>query len=281
MTTATSSPIESSFSHSKRLTRFFLIAFGLCWLITLPIALQVQGLIAIRLLPAPAQWLIGFAPLLAAAWVTHGSTQRRQWLTGALRVRVPVRWYALALALPWLILGVALALHALTGRPLPHLGFGWRVAVFGLVWLILAYGEEAGWRAFALPQLLRTRSFWVGSAILGVLWCVWHYPKLYTSPFLHLDTTGLRLVAQFSVQIFVANYLLGWLFLRSQSAVVTAVFHASWNLVATVYALAATDPLVTLPLACVTTLVLYLDRGRLFFSQKSTPLNPSNTTFGN
>jgi membrane protease YdiL (CAAX protease family) len=263
MTTATSSPIEAKFSHSKRLTHFFLITFGLCWLITLPIALQVQGLIAIRLLPAPAQWLIGFAPLLAAAWVTRGSAQRQQWLAGALRVRVPARWYVLALALPWLILGVALALYTLTGRPLPRLGFGWQLALFGLVWLILAYGEEAGWRAFALPQLLRTRSFWLGSTILGVLWCIWHYPKLYASPYLHLDTTGLRLVAQFSVQILVANYLLCWLFLRSQSAVVTAMFHASWNLVATVYALAATDPLVTLPLACVTALVLYLDRGRL------------------
>jgi hypothetical protein len=67
---------------------------------------------------------------------------------------------------------------------------------------------------------------------------------------------GLSLIVQFSVQILVANYLLCWLFLRSQSAVVAAVFHASWNLVATVYTLAATNPLVTLPLACVTALAL-------------------------
>jgi uncharacterized protein len=262
MTTTAATQSEAASSHSTLLPRFFLIAFGLCWLITIPIALQVQGFIPLRLLPAATQWLIGFAPLLAAAWVTRGSDQRQPWLAGALRLRVSAGWYAFAVVLPWLILGVALALYALTGRPLPRLIFGPRLAVFGLVWLILAYGEEAGWRAFALPQLLRTHSFWGGATILGVLWCIWHYPKLYGSPFLHLDGEGLRLVAQFSLQILVANYLLAWIFLRSQSAAVAAMFHASWNLVATVYALAATDLLITLILTCVTVLVLYLDRDR-------------------
>ena len=133
------------------LTRFFLVAFGLCWLITIPIAMQVQGVISMHILPPPAQWLIGFAPLLAAAWVTYGSDQRGQWLAGALRVRVPVRWYAFAALLPWAILAIAMVLYALTGQPLPRVRFGPSLAVFAVVWLILGYGEEVGWRAFALP----------------------------------------------------------------------------------------------------------------------------------
>jgi hypothetical protein len=48
--------------------------------------------------------------------------------------------------------------------------------------------------------------------------------------------------------------------LDAQSAVVVAMFHASWNLAAAVYVLAATDLLVTLPLGCVTALVLYLEK---------------------
>jgi membrane protease YdiL (CAAX protease family) len=248
---------------SNLLTRFFLVSFGLCWLITIPIAMQVQGQISIHILPTPTQWLIGLAPLLAAAWVTYGSNQREQWLAGALRVHVPTRWYAFAALLPWAILAIALAGYALTGQPLPRVRFGASMAVFAMVWLILGYGEEAGWRAFALPQLLRLHSFWAGATILGVLWCVWHYPKLFASPYLHVDATGLRLVAQFSIQILVANYLLCWLFVRTKSAVIAALFHASWNLVASAYALAATDMLITLTLACVTALVLYLDRARL------------------
>ena len=114
-----------------------------------------------------------------------------------------------------------------------------------------------------MRQPVRIRSFWVGATILGVLWCVWHYPKLFASPYLHFDANGLRLVAQFSIQILVANYLLSWLFVRTKSAVIAALFHASWNLVASVYALAATDALITLTLGIVTALVLYLDRAQL------------------
>jgi hypothetical protein len=160
-------------------------------------------------------------------------------------------------------LAVALAGYALTGQPLPRVRFGASIAVFAVMWLILGYDEEVGWRALVLPQLLRIRSCWVGATMLGVLWCVWHYPKLFASPFLHFDAKGIVLVVQFSVQILIANYLLCWLFVRTKSAVVAALFHASWNLVASVYALAATDPLITLTLAIVTALILYLGRARL------------------
>ena len=102
MTTA-ATQIKADISHPTLLARFFLIAFGLCWLITIPFALQVQGFTTLQLLPAPVQWLIGFAPLLAAAWVTRGSDQRRLWLVSALRLRVSAGWYAFAVALPWRI----------------------------------------------------------------------------------------------------------------------------------------------------------------------------------
>jgi uncharacterized protein len=168
-----------------------------------------------------------------------------------------------AAALPWAILAVALAGYTLSGQPLPRVRFGAHVVGFAVLWLILGYGEEAGWRAFALPLLIRRNGFWGGATLLGLLWCVWHYPKLLVSPYLHLDANGFVLITQFSVQILVANYLLCWLFLRTRSALIAAIFHASWNLIATVYALAATDPLITLVLACITVLVLYGERGWL------------------
>jgi len=47
----------------------------------------------------------------------------------------------------------------------------------------------------------------MASTILGVLGCVWHYPQLYSSPYLHLEAEGLRWVGLFSVQILVAQLL--------------------------------------------------------------------------
>ena len=248
-------------------TRFFLIAFGLCWLITIPIALEVQGVTAVQLLPSPAQWLIGFAPVIAAAWVTRRSEDQRAWLDRALRLRVDYRWYLLALLFPWLVLGGATAARSAVGLEAPRLTAAPGLAVFGLVWLVLAWGEEAGWRAYALPRLLETHDFARAATILGVLWCVWHYPKLLASPYLRLDATGLSGIAHFSTQIVIANYFLCWLFLSTGSAVVAAGFHASWNLVSTVYSRAAIDPVITVLLAIATALVISRDRSMLRFQR--------------
>jgi len=244
------------------LVRFFVIAFALCWLITVPIALQVQG-VTPRLLPPPLQWLIGFVPLIAAAWVTRRSDERAAWLAAATRVRVAPMWYLIAALLPWLALAGAFGLRVILGKELPPLATDPTIAVYGFVWLVLAWGEEAGWRAFALPRMIRGRGFWIAATTLGVLWCVWHYPKLYASPYLHFDAMSLKGIAQFSAQIVIANYLLCWLFLRTGSAVVTSVFHASFNLVATVHALAAIDPTLTIVMALLTAGVLVADRAAL------------------
>jgi membrane protease YdiL (CAAX protease family) len=246
------------------LVRFFVIAFALCWLITVPIALHVQGLVPAALLPPRAQWLIGVVPILAAAWVTYGSADRTAWLEDALRTRVPPLWYAVAAFLPWAMLGGALGVRMLLGKDLPHMGGDpATLAIFGVLWLVLAFCEEAGWRAYALPRMLSTRGFLGAATLLGTLWCVWHYPKLYASPYLHLDILSLKGVAQFSLQIIIANYVLCWLFVRTRSAIVTSVFHGSFNLVATVHPLAAIDPTLTLVMALIALSILVVDRESL------------------
>lgn len=245
------------------LAQFFLIAFALAWLITVPIALQTQGFVAARVLPPPAQFLIGLAPLIAAWWVTRGTSERRPWLDRALRFRVSAPWYLVAIGLPWLVLGIALGFDSATGRSLPTLGFDLQVAVVGVVWLILAFGEEAGWRALAFPEMMRARGFWAASTVLGAVWCIWHYPRLFASPYLHFDASGAAALAQFSLQILVANYLLCWLYLRTRSAIIPTLFHASMNVVATVHSLSALDPAITVALAAIALLVLAIDRKRL------------------
>lgn len=36
--------------------------------------------------------------------------------------------------------------------------------------------EEFGWRGFALEPLMKKYGFWLGSAILGFIWGIWHLP---------------------------------------------------------------------------------------------------------
>ena len=247
------------------LRRFFFIAFALCWAITLVIALQAQGIIAFQVLPPPTQWLIGFVPVIAAWWVTRGTAHRASWKAAALNFHAPPRWYLFAALVPWLILAAAFLMHQVAGTPTPRLQGSPSLLLFGVAWLVLAWGEEAGWRAFALPRMIDEMGFWRATTLLGLLWCVWHYPKLFASPYLHLDAEGLRALALFSLQIVIANYLICWLYLRSGSVGVVTLFHTSWNLVSTVYGFAAMDIAMTGLLALVAAIVLGLDhaRGRL------------------
>ena len=245
------------------LTIFFAIAFGLAWLITVPIALQTQGLIDAMILPPVLQWAIGFTPLLAALWVVRRQGVSRAFLADALRIRVAGKWYLFALGLPWLVLLLSLALRSLAGIDLPTLRIGPSLAIFALIWLLLAFGEEAGWRAFSLPRLITRLGFWRASLLLGLLWCVWHYPKLFASPYMKLDMEGMRWLLLFSVQIVIANFLICWLFVRTRSAVICAVFHAGFNVIATAHYAAAVDLWLTGSLALVTAAILALDRRSL------------------
>jgi membrane protease YdiL (CAAX protease family) len=39
-----------------------------------------------------------------------------------------------------------------------------------------AIAEETGWRGYALPRLLKTKSALISSIIIGVIWGAWHLP---------------------------------------------------------------------------------------------------------
>jgi membrane protease YdiL (CAAX protease family) len=242
------------------ITRFFALAFLLCWIITIPIALQTQNLISIRLLPPPVQWLIGIVPFIAAVLVARRTASWAAFKENLLRFRVGLVWYAAAIVLPWAILLISLGVQLSVSANLPSLSFEPSIAVFALIWFVLAFGEEAGWRGFALPRMVESQGFWKASTVLGVLWCVWHYPKLFCSPFLHFDYQSFIILGLFSVQIIIANYLICWLFMKTRSVMITSLFHTSWNLVATVHMMAAIHITLTLTLAAVTAIVLYSDR---------------------
>lgn len=121
---------------------------------------------------------------------------------------------------------------------------------------MLAFGEEVGWRAFALPQLIERFGLLKDHRFSGGLWCIWHYPKLFASPFLKLNGEAVLWVTLFPLKIFVANFLICWLFVKTRSVFVTTLFQASWSLMATAYLFGATDPFITALLFAATTIAV-------------------------
>lgn len=224
---------------------FWVLSFAIAWALTLPPALAQLGLIERSPVPYGITMLIGLVPMIAAAVAAARKRRGAPFWRSLLRLPRPGWTAVVAILLPPLVLAMAYAFHAALGQPI-QVAFDGQVAGMGLMWLILAFGEEAGWRGFALPRLAERHGFWLGSLILGVVWCVWHYPRLLGSPYLGSLSEALPLIGMFSVQIIISNFIICWLYFRSGRSVLAAtLFHASFNVVATAYFLAATDLIVT------------------------------------
>ena len=247
--------------HRKELSHglapFWLWTFVIAWVITLPIAWQVQTKTPLGI-PNALGWLIGLVPGVVAIMLSRG--EKPAFLRRIFHLRAPLWAYGLALLLPFACLAGPWLWHAITGAAMPRVHAGSQAAVFYLVWLLFAFGEEIGWRAYALPRMLG-RGFWIGATALGLVWCVWHYPKLYGSPYLPGFVEGLPFVLKFSLQIVLANYLICWLYLRGgRSVVIPALFHAGFNTVATVYPMAALDGSVTAMIGLAVIVIALTDR---------------------
>ncbi len=240
---------------------FWFLAFTLAWGLTVPTALAQLGVINRSPVPAGLGNLIGIAPAIAALIASFASGKARALFSRAFRFRAPAIAYVLAVGLPIAWLALAVLLRDIFGATPPKVSFDPSLAAFAAIWLVLAFGEEIGWRGFALPLMTNRAGFWRAAAALGVIWAVWHYPKLLSSPYIQSLEQAAPLIGIFTLQIVLANFVLCWLFIRANlSVVVATLFHATFNVVATAYPDAAIDLYLTFAVAVCVLLILIFDR---------------------
>lgn len=198
------------------LTAFFVLAYALTW--------WVYPL----LLVSPLLGLAGlFGPALAAivvVAVTEGRSGLKGLLGRVVRWRVGARWYAVALGLPAVLALAAAGLHLLLGAPTP-VGLG-RLSILEPIIFVLIVGEELGWRGYALPRLLATRSALAAGLVLGLLWSMWHLPTFFLPG---TPQYGLPVPA-FVLLTTAYSVLFTWLYLRTGGSVlITTLFHGAIN----------------------------------------------------
>jgi membrane protease YdiL (CAAX protease family) len=165
------------------LASYFVLAYALSWAYWVPLALTGAVVTAGDGSPTHFPGLLG--PAIAAVVVTavvDGRAGVRELGRRAVRWRVGVRWYAAAAA-PLLFFAVAVAVAGWPGAGaltrfsgLPPVGL---LGVFALVLLVNGYGEETGWRGFALAHLQRRHGPLVASLLLAVGWAGWHLPLFF------------------------------------------------------------------------------------------------------
>jgi membrane protease YdiL (CAAX protease family) len=180
---------DANFFRKYPVAAYYILAIIFSWMIELPLVAIRQGWVEWQM-PFSVHYLAAFGPMLAALTVTATTSGRAglaelwsritrwrvDWKWGLISISSPLLIFLLGLPLVWLVKGVWPDLSLLgQANYLPNLGIGaivlW-VATFG-------FGEEIGWRGFALPHLQRRMSVSKATLILGLMWILWHMPALF------------------------------------------------------------------------------------------------------
>ncbi|MCH5264386.1 MAG: CPBP family intramembrane metalloprotease [Lachnospiraceae bacterium] len=106
-----------------------------------------------------------------------------------------------------------------------------------LINMLLAAGEEAGWRGLLYPQLKARFGKGKGWLIGGVIWGVWHWPLIWLIGYEYgTDYVGFPIVGMLIFCIFTttSGILCDWLYEKSGSIWIPSIFHGAINAAATI-----------------------------------------------
>jgi membrane protease YdiL (CAAX protease family) len=218
---------------------FFLLACGLSWSYWLPMAIAGRTV-------SPGSNVTHFPGLFGpaiAAFLMVALTEGRQGiarLSGRLTQVSRPAWrfwfYSLSpigfLLLAWLlgwISGSALPPWSAFGlySGLPPLGL---IPVFALVLLSNGFGEETGWRGFALTRLQSRFGPLRGAILLGILWAVWHVPAFWVVE-TYRQMSAATIVGGFGLGIISGSIVLARVAERTHGSVLAAaLWHATYNM---------------------------------------------------
>jgi membrane protease YdiL (CAAX protease family) len=218
---------------------FIGLAYGFSWAWLIPLAMG--GLVVTAGMGWPTHFPALAGPLLAAFVMTarlEGRRGVRDLVHRMVRIHVPVRWWLFALS-PLILLAGVLLTEMASGREVPTIkGFatfsglpaGWGVVTVAGLILLAGFGEETGWRGYALPHLQQHHSPLAATVILAALWAGWHTPM-----FLVVDTyrsfTPVML-AGWIIGLFCGAIVLSWLYNHSGGSILlVAIWHATYNLI--------------------------------------------------
>ena len=216
---------------------FFVLAYLISWIIWLPLYLPFFGISGLPVLPYHhAFGAIG--PLTAGIIMTFlegGREGTNGLLSKTGRYNVPIIWHLIAFLSPSLMIIAGVFIYKATGktdiefkeillyREFPE----FTLFSFFLYNLIsFGYGEETGWRGYALPKLQSKMHPFLATLLLTVLWAAWHIPLFFYRPgYTSMDVFG---VLGWFFSLLTGAVLLTWLFNSTrQSDFIVAVFHAT------------------------------------------------------
>ena len=235
-------------SSLKRLVKehplvvYFVMAFGISWILWIPLVASAHGLLAGGNAFSYFHLLGSLGPMLAALIVTGivgGAVGLRELGARMVKWRVGLIWWALALFGPAALYGLSAVLLRLFSGAWPNMSQFGQTEEYPQLGLILfwianiafyGFGEETGWRGFALPRLQHTHSALVASLILSVFWALWHVPLFLSLP--NLMNMGIGGTIGWVLFIVTGSILLTWMYNSTRGSIlILAVFHGTLDIV--------------------------------------------------
>lgn len=211
---------------------YFVVAYAISWSIMIPLALKQQGWAVISM-PFYVHYFAAFGPMQSAiivTWITDGNIGLKELFGRMFKWRVKLIWWLVAVS-PLLLFAIGvIAVGLIQGKWsgfselgqvsfLPDIGFS---ALF--LWIFTyGFGEETGWRGFALPRLQKKHGALKATFILWIFWALWHAPAFFYvyDPSIIIGF----LIGQFCGAIFFT-----WLYNSSiGSILMVIIFHGVFN----------------------------------------------------
>lgn len=223
------------------LTIYFILAFAFTWLILSPGVAATLGLLDFEFEGTVLTILSGIGPLLAAiivTRVTEGKASVRKIFGSMFSWQVQAKWWAASVLLLAGLFAVTALLSLSTMGNAPDISAGIYLNgrnLIGVVLLLLlgSFGEEPGWRGFALPRLQQGRTPLKATLILTLFWWLWHLPTYWTLPLAIKAVEQYGFWVAFSIQFVVLlalSLLCTWVYNGSGGVILMPVLlHASWN----------------------------------------------------
>lgn len=222
-----------------QLIAFFVLAYAISWTIVAPLVASAQGLIDVPV-PFALHYLNDYAPLLAALITTgiaDGTDGLRELFQRIIKWRVGLGWVLVAAFSPLALFAIAagVVVVGLGDAPpdlsllgtitfMPYLGLaGW------VFWILTAgFGEESGWRGYALPKLQSHMSALSATLIVTFFWVGWHLPRFfYYGAYMTLGFSVLPLAAHGFLALAI---VLTWLYNSTRGSILmAALFHGGYN----------------------------------------------------
>jgi membrane protease YdiL (CAAX protease family) len=224
----------------RPLLLFVVLAYAISWAAWLPLVLATRGILSSQ--PSRYLHLLGSLGPAIAAIVTARIHGRQAGLTSLLRRivawRVSPAWYLVAWASPFALFFLSLGITRIAGTS------SWNPETFGrsaeypdlsiaTSWaasiVFYGFGEEIGWRGYALPYLQRSAGALKATALLSLIWAGWHLPLFWFAP--GMSRMGWAGALGWYFSILTGAVLFTWLINSAGSVLIAAIFHGTMDIV--------------------------------------------------